>query len=302
MKRMLLTLVAAFFALGLSAQNPYFATLGAVVDEAGAVSYEVPHTTLAVDLTVAVERTVAGPYARYAQKFLGVRAPLTDRVAWRVVGGDIALLSDEALMQPAALPASTEEHTLHAVGTTDFARIQPDKRTILMPEAETAAHEAAQLIFSLRKHRQELITGEAGENVFGEGLRAALDEIARQEQALLELFLGKQISATESHRYIVYPDSSKKQYIVARFNKEEGLLPFDDLLGDMVLLEILPQPTAEVGADVVEAGIKDLTTASVLIANRATCKLSVAGVPCAEKVLPIFEFGRKMTIALPRRK
>lgn len=302
MKRMLLTLVASFFVLALAAQNPYFTTLGVVVNEEGEISYNVPHTTLAVDLTVAVERTVAGPYARYAQKFLGVRAPLTDRVEWRVVGGELAILSDEELMQAAQLPAPSEEFTRHAVGTTDFARIQPDKQTILMPETETAAHEAAAMIFSLRKHRQELITGEAGENVFGEGLRAALDEIARQEQALLELFLGKQFRTTTSHRYVVTPEASKQQYIVARFSSEEGLLPSNDLLGDMVLLEIKPQPTAEVGADIVEAGVKDLNTAAILVANRATCTLSVAGENYAEKVLPIFEFGRKFTIALPRRK
>ncbi len=303
MKRILLACMAVVAAWGLSAQNPYFSPLGTLVDADGTISYTEPHTTLAVDVTVTADRTIAGPYARYAQKYLGLRAPLVDRVVWSVVGGDVALLSDEELMRPAALAAPRDEVMLHAVGTVDeFAHIQPDKRTLLMPETEEAASEAAQQIFSLRKHRQELITGEAGENVFGEGLKAALQEIARQEQALLELFLGKQISTTESRRFVVYPDASKRQYVVARFSAEEGLLPANDLLGDMVLLQLEPQPAARVGADIVEADVKDLSTASVLVANRVTCKLSVAGKYCAEKVLPIFEFGRKLTIPVQRRK
>ena len=78
---------------------------------------------------------------------------------------------------------------------------------------EDAAREAANTIFSLRRHRIELITGEAGENVFGEGLKAALAEIERLEQSYLELFLGKRVVTTETRRYVVYPQSDKKQYI-----------------------------------------------------------------------------------------
>lgn len=300
MKRSLLMLVLLVAATGLFAQNPYYAPVGMTVTEEGAVNYVEPHTLLAVDLTVACDRTMAGPYARYAQKFLGQRAPLTDRVEWRVVSGAVALMSEAEYLQPSDLPKDSRTLVQHAVSEEEFARIQPDKRTILMPETEEAAREAANMIFSLRKHRHELITGEAGEHVFGEGLKAALDEIARQEQALLELFLGKQIQYTTSRRYIVQPDATKQQYVVCRFSGEEGLLPSDDLLGDLVLLQI--QPQAKVAAEVVEAGPKDLTTMKVLVANRATCQLSVAGEHYDEKVLPIFEFGRTLTIAVPRRK
>ena len=300
MKRSLLTLLLLVAATGLFAQNPYFAPVGMTVTEEGTVSYAEPHTLLAVDLSVACDRTIAGPYARYAQKYLGQRASLTDRIEWRVTGGNVALMDEAASLQPAMLEPATQTVEQHAVSEVEFARIQPDKRTILMPETEEAAREAANTIFSLRKHRQELITGEAGENVFGEGLKAALEEIARQEQALLELFLGKQIHTTMSRRYVVRPDASKQQYVVCRFSAEEGLLPSDDLLGDMVLLQIKPQE--KVAAEVVEAGPKDLTTKKVLVANRATCLLSVGADTYAEKVLPIFEFGREVTIAVPRRK
>ena len=53
---------------------------------------EVGRALLAVDVTVEKDVTLSGPYARYAQKFFGVRAPLTDKTVWSVTGAQIALL------------------------------------------------------------------------------------------------------------------------------------------------------------------------------------------------------------------
>ena len=47
-------------------------------------------TVLAADITVRCEKIVCGPYARYAQKFLGLRAPLTDKTVYTVADAAIA--------------------------------------------------------------------------------------------------------------------------------------------------------------------------------------------------------------------
>ena len=68
---------------GAAAQNPYIALQGA--DEtSGGIVVSQPRTVLAVDVTAERDVTLSGPYARYAQKFLGVRAPLTDKMSWAV--------------------------------------------------------------------------------------------------------------------------------------------------------------------------------------------------------------------------
>ena len=65
---------------GAAAQNPYIALQGA--DEtSGGIVVSQPRTVLAVDVTAERDVTLSGPYARYAQKFLGVRAPLTDKMS-----------------------------------------------------------------------------------------------------------------------------------------------------------------------------------------------------------------------------
>ena len=67
--------------------------------------------------------------------------------------------------------------------------------TVITPGGEPAA-QAAQSIFTIRKKRMDLITGDAGENVFGAGLKDALEALDAREQAYLELFLGKKITIT----------------------------------------------------------------------------------------------------------
>ena len=279
MKLRLLAL-SLLLAGGVSAQNPYIALQGANETASGVVVSQ-PRTILAVDVTVERDQTLTGPYARYAQKYLGVRAPLADKTTWNITGAQIALLDFGA--------ASDEE----------FARLQPDKTDMTTPALEDAARAAADRIFSLRRHRIELITGEAGENVFGEGLKAALAEIDRMEQSYLELFLGKRIVSTETRRYVVYPQADKKQYIVCRFSPADGLLPDSDLSGDIVLLQI--EPSGNTKCDL-EAGPKETSVVACRVADPSTCTVLSGGREYARAVLPVFEFGRTVNVALPRRK
>ncbi|MBE6178326.1 MAG: DUF4831 family protein [Rikenellaceae bacterium] len=299
MKRILLTLTMALVATTLYAQNPYLSLEGVVAKADGSVELLQPTTTLTVDLTVTCEETLCGPYARYAQKFLGVRAPLTDKKIWSITGADVALAGEEVLA-PQTLAAPSIEFAQYAEGKEEFATLAIDKKSFLAPTLEDAARAAAETIFSLRKHRMELITGEAGENVFGEGLQAALAEIDAQEQAHLELFFGKQSKKSRSYRFVVAPEQSKLQYIVCRFSEEAGILPSSDLTGSMVVLQIIPDE--QVACTIPEAGPKATSTATCVVANRADCVVMAASDELIRKELPIFQYGRRVVIALPTRK
>lgn len=283
---------------GLQAQNPYIALQGANETESG-LTVDQPRTVLGVDVTVERDVTLSGPYARYAQKYLGVRAPLADKTTWSITGAQIALLDGDTYLNASApAPASTKLFS-HVSSDEEFARLQPDKTDMTTPALEDAARAAAAQIFSLRRHRIELITGEAGENVFGEGLKAALDQIERMEQSYLELFLGKRVVTTETRRYVVYPQADKKQYIVCRFSPAAGLLPDSDLSGDIVLLQI--EPSGAVKSDL-EAGPKETSVVTARLADPSTCVVISGGREYARAVLPVFEFGRTIRVALPRRK
>ena len=297
MKYRLLAL-ALLMAGGASAQNPYISLQGAT-ETASGVQVSDPRTILAVDLTVEQNVVLSGPYARYAQKFLNMRGSLVDKTVYSLKGVKLAVTGGEDVIAD-AVPAAEVTETSYMGSASEFAKVLPDRMSATAVSEEEAAANAAQAIFSIRKHRMDLITGEAGENVFGAGLEAALAEIDRQEQAYLELFLGKRILSTETRRYVVYPQSDKKQYIFCRFSPAAGLLPENDLSGDIVLLQIEPSG-ARVAADL-EAGPKESNVVTCRVADPSTCTVVSGGGEYARAVLPVFEFGRTINVALPRRK
>ena len=179
-----------FAGMTAAAQNQDMARLGTYMSN-GEFVVGTAETVLAADITVRCEKIVCGPYARYAQKFLGLRAPLTDKTVYTVADAAIALMPGERYVTAGELPASTCRVESYEAQGADFARLQTDRLDMTETDLQTAARNAAAAIFSLRKHRLDLISGEAGENVFGAGLPVALERLDRLEQEYLELFLGR---------------------------------------------------------------------------------------------------------------
>ena len=176
-----------FAGMTAAAQNQDMARLGTYMSN-GEFVVGTAETVLAADITVRCEKIVCGPYARYAQKFLGLRAPLTDKTVYTVADAAIALMPGERYVTAGELPASTCRVESYEAQGADFARLQTDRLDMTETDLQTAARNAAAAIFSLRKHRLDLISGEAGENVFGAGLPVALERLDRLGQEDLELF------------------------------------------------------------------------------------------------------------------
>ena len=120
----------------------------------------------------------------------------------------------------------------------------------------------------------------------------------RLEQESLELFLGRRVVTTETRRFRVTPAEGKLQQIVCRFSPDAGLLPANDLTGDIVLLQYEPQ-----GMAVDEAGVRPTSsTIPYRIAALTRCSLIAAGQEQAAQVLPVFQFGRTIALQVPRNR
>ncbi len=296
MKSRFLIFFMSLFIANATAQNPYIALEGLQQSESG-MTISQPRTVLAVDICVENSVIIAGPYARYAQKFLGVRAPLSNKSVWSVVSATVSLLDSDTYLNAAPLPESSVSYGVHAEDSAEFTRLQADKMSIApTTDAESAAKKAAEQIFFLRRNRVELITAQVGENVFGAGLKAALDEIDKLEQSYLELFMGKSIVTKHTQRNVIYPTKDKLRYVVCRFSATAGLVPDSDLSGDMVLLQIEP---SVVSVAELQASIKERNLVSCRVASPATCTVILAGREYAKSVLPIFEFGESVKVAVP---
>lgn len=300
MKQLIPFVAALSVVCSASAQSVRVARIGAVETENG-VRISVPTTPLAVDLIVEKDIVTAGPYARYAQKYLGTRGALTDKTSYAVRSARIAL-ADPAHLYPTAepLPQTVETCVSYLGGETEFARVWVDRSSSADRTLEDGARSAANTIYAIRRHRMELITGEAGENVFGGGLKAALEELDRQEQAYTELFLGKRVISTSVHRTIVEPQADKQKYIVCRFSATAGVLPDNDLTGEVVLLQLDKEPERSSG--IVPADRSAKNTATYRVAADVVCTLYNGSEVLTKTTLPVFEFGRNVELAVPARR
>lgn len=296
MKRLFLLIAAAAAAFSATAQDNRIIRTGVVVRD-GEAAFVEPKSTIAVDITVEHSEIIVGPYARYAQKYLGVRAPLSDKSSYRIAGATVALMKDGAHF--AADNVAEPESRLEPLSGSerDFAKLLPDRMDSRALTADQAAAEAAAAVFSLRKHRIDLVTGEAGENVFGGGLEAALRTIDDYENKYLELFFGKQITSVETVRFTVKPSGDKFGYLLGRFSEKDGMVPATDLSGEIIMLQIEPSGDTSLSY-ITEAGEKDKVTAECRVADFSSCILSYGTERIASAVLPLFEFGRTIKVAL----
>ena len=292
MKRIISLMSLAVLACGAAtAQNtPYKAVVGTYVDASGALAVSDPSTSVAVDLIVEKEQTVVGPYARYAQKFLNMRGSLVDKTVYSLKGVKLAVTGGEDVIAD-AVPAAEVTETSYMGSASEFAKVLPDRMSATAVSEEEAAANAAQAIFSIRKHRMDLITGEAGENVFGAGLKDALAALDAAEQEYLELFFGKRVVTTSVERVVVSMVEGVQSYAVARISSSAGVVAADAKDGDAVTLEVAPSGRARLSS-IVEADPKSKTAVKVRVADPSTCTVKVGDKVLTSAVLPLFEMGR----------
>lgn len=224
-----------------------------------AVVAETEPVVVNVTLRVTTEQFTPGIYARYAQKYLGKRATLSEYSSIELIDGRLALgtaekVAPKVAQEPYALPLSTNR--LNATAQT----------------TEEQAAATAELLFSLRKHRLDLITGEAGENVFGAGLKAALDEIARMEREYLDMFYGSKSVSEQLYTFNVTITPDKNEYMVCRFSDKVGIVPADDLSGRPIVVKVETAKHKEY-AELKPLGPKDKVSADYLIVPQSKCSL-----------------------------
>lgn len=292
MKRIISLMSLAVLACGaVTAQNtPYKAVVGTYIDASGALAVSDPSTSVAVDLIVEKEQTVVGPYARYAQKFLNMRGSLVDKTVYSLKGVKLAVTGGEDVIAD-AVPAAEVTETSYMGSASEFAKVLPDRMSATAVSEEEAAANAAQAIFSIRKHRMDLITGEAGENVFGAGLKDALAALDAAEQEYLELFFGKRVVTTSVERVVVPMVEGVQSYAVARISSSAGVVAADAKDGDAVTLEVAPSGRARLSS-IVETDPKNKAAVKVRVADPSTCTVKVGDKVVTSAVLPVFEMGR----------
>lgn len=257
MKRILVILTLACVAFSGFAQNNM--TKAGLYDKRGnLVVAKAEPVMLNVSIRVASEHFTPGVYARYAQKYLGQRATLSSYSTIEIVEGRLA----KGAAERAAVAVEQEP---------EVASLPLNKMSATAQTLEEQAAATAELIFALRKNRLDLITGEAGENVFGAGLKSALEEIARLEKECLDMFYGRKITKEQTYSFNIAVTPDKSQYMVCRFNDKEGIVAADDLAGTPVMVNVVVNKCDY--PQLRTPGEKDKGVTEYTIVSSATCQL-----------------------------
>ena len=298
MKRIFTILALSLLAISsASAQSDIWkAVVGPYTNANGEIAISDPHTVISVDYTLEKEQTIVGPYARYAMKLLGVRPSLVEKTIFSVKDVKLSVACGNALK---AETQSQENQTSVAsyLGSEDeFAKISQDLMSASTISPDEAAAQAAQAIFSIRKSRNDLITGEAGENVFGAGLKDALEALDAREQALMELFFGKKVITTSTHRILCPIEEGVMEYPIAKFSSSKGVMHTSASEGDVVKLTLANAKSPKL-SNIPEADPRDKTTLQVRLAAQTDCAIMVGDKQQCFVSLPVFELGRTVNIA-----
>ncbi len=299
-KAIIVTAACVALAATASAQNFTAAKVG-IVEENGVTTLSYPQTTLTVKLLVEKEQVIVGPYARFAQKYLGARAALTDKVSYSIAESTISAANTAPTTE---VPEFAEGSAVVSLRGTaeEFAKVLPDKTSSTEVPLESAAAEAAKTIYQLRKARIDLVLGNVGENVYGAGLEAALNEINRLEQEYLELFLGKQVVTLIAKEITVVPEKAKTKYILCRFSEQSGIEPANNLSAQPIVLELIPSGNIPTEDLTLKSERDTRYAVPFRIADNVVCRLSDSRGVLTEAELPIFQYGKVVEIVNTQKK
>ncbi len=258
------------------------------------LTFTLPTTQLSVTLVVEKSEFKAGEYARYGSKFLGISCELADKSSYNIINSSINLVDPYSLYSN---NLASDNNTSKAIK----AHTQLSQSGTMMSE-ENRARDAATRIFTIRRQRQELVSGDVGEGVFGEGLNAALQTLQTEEQQLLSLFIGETHISTQSRSFSIQPNAETKNYIICRFSPSEGIVSTSTLSASPVYLQITDAKMPAINE--AKANDKGQYAASVMeyaVAAQCQCTLFNDMESINEIMLPIFEFGRICKLNLPRQ-
>jgi len=232
------------------------------------ITYSLPATVVKATVEARCTRVVAGPYAPYAEKYLGLKeVAQEDQTRYEIVNATLTTegCNDEnrryhiLFSEKGALPTFFLTEDLCLVGINRSEPVVADRVTttevvvdakptykpsdLITPDMLKAGSKSKQAelcaeeIFSIRESRSELIRGEA-DNTPNDGkqLQLMLDNLKAQEETLLSLFIGTETVTTEVRTFKYLPEEVEESRVLFRFSQLFGFCEVEDMAGAPVYL------------------------------------------------------------------
>jgi hypothetical protein len=244
------------------------------------VKYFLPKTVLSIEVNYNKMTQKAGPFAKYANKYLGLdeqsviledktyyildhisvesfgipdksesylvefKAKTTSPFVYLTEDGLICTINADYLPEQASKAGSTVEIA------SDVLLANPQsvytEEYLRAGSVSKMAEVAAKQIYKIRESRNDLLTGEA-ENTprDGEGMKIVLANLEAQEKVLTELFIGSSASEKQSSAFEIELQADIDKEVIFRFSKHLGIVDADDLSGSPVYINVKDLNTVE---------------------------------------------------------
>ena len=268
--------LAICFSLSLMAQQQAPTNLK-IHDNEATIVYYMPKTSVSLTIEYDQVEQTKGIFYQYSERYLGTQNVITeDETTYQLRSAhvkthstadqqraysialnqqsmaqyQITLTPDGRLLSINTTPEH-KEHKCCKDGKEDKCDKKCDKKALLPPmlEDQMQANSIAKMagltakqIYHLREARQSLISGEADHApADGRAMELSLKALDEQEQALVEMFVGKK--TVKHHKKVINidPTEATTEKVLFRFSKFAGLVDANDLSGEPVFLTIAPQ-------------------------------------------------------------
>jgi len=298
------------------------------------VSYSLPKTVLVIHANFEKITKKAGPFAQYAEKYLGVKdqsVVFEDQIYYSlkaihvkckgIVDINASYLVEFKSKTTSPFVYLTEDGLICTINAdyipesdnnNNTRSAQPVSELSTLPSHSVYTEEylragsigkmaevAAKQIYKLRESRTDLLTGEA-ENAprDGEGMKIVLANLEAQEKTLVELFTGTIKTESSNAEFEIEPDTNIEKAVLFRFSKYFGIVDSEDLSGSPVYITVKNLENAET-QEPIDPKRKAKESQSIVynVPGKASVEVFYGIDSMFKSTLPVVQFGNKQVLA-----
>jgi hypothetical protein len=323
-RNVLIISLLLFFIGGRTFAQTKVVKMNAVKSNDYGIQYRLPKTVLTVTVDYSQTQKKAGPYAKYASRYLGIRdADIT-------MEDQTSFTLDKISIEEKGIPNKDQSYrvTFRAKTTAPFvcltedglicsinAEYQPEPAPGAPPPTATTtdrlnppsiyteeylhagsvgkmAEVAAKNIYRIRESRQDLLTGEV-DNVpkDGEAMKIILGTFDAQEKLWMELFTGTTDVQHFSKQFTIEPVAEITKEILFRFSQHLGFVDADDLSGAPIYWDLKDMKTVDLPEPDPKKKTKDPQGIVYNIPGKASIEVYTAQQKLGVTVINITQFG-----------
>ncbi|MCC8142782.1 MAG: DUF4831 family protein [Tannerellaceae bacterium] len=234
------------------------------------VTYSLPKTSLVVDAEVIKYTCQAGPYYKYAEKYLGVKDAVTEDKVYYELGkvqlvnkgvpdpeqtyivefksgtvAPFAYLTEEGLLCTINAEYTPEDSALESLRKNNqdvpaVTNASVFTEELLMAGSTTRQAEVtAKQIYRIRESRMNILTGEV-DNLppDGKAMKLVIQQLEEQEKTLSNLFTGIITKEVAHYEVDIIPYDDLDREVLFRFSNLLGIVDADDLGGVPVYMNL----------------------------------------------------------------